>query len=149
MTITFVKKIKQDGSPCRKCAEVQARLEKEGYIDNIDRTVIADERDSTSEGMELAKKFNVSQAPFFIVEEENEEPKIFTIYFKFVNEILSGKTSDEEEAQDILDANQTRPVRPAGKLSRGGFPARRADADIGTDIVPSEFAKPNDQRLVQ
>lgn len=105
MTITFVKKIKEDGSPCRKCAEVQSRLEKEGYIDKIDRTVIADERDTSSEGMELAKKYNVSLAPFFIVEEDNEEPKIYTVYFKFINEVLSGKTSEEDAAKDILDAN--------------------------------------------
>lgn len=105
MKITFVKKIKEDGSPCRKCAEVQTRLEKEGYIDKIDKTVIADERDTTSEGMELAKKYNVNQAPFFIVEKENEEPKVFTVYFKFVNEVLSGKTSEEDAAKDILDAN--------------------------------------------
>ena len=105
MTITFVKKIKEDGSPCRKCAEVQSRLEKEGYINKIDRTVIADERDSSSEGMQLAKRYNVSQAPFFIVEEENVEPKIYTVYFKFVNDVLSGKTSEEDAAKDILDAN--------------------------------------------
>ncbi len=51
MHITFVKKIKADGNPCRKCAEVQSRLEKDGHIDKIDRTVIADERDTDSEGM--------------------------------------------------------------------------------------------------
>ena len=45
MRITFVKKIKADGSPCKKCAEVQSRLENDGLIDKIDRTVIADERD--------------------------------------------------------------------------------------------------------
>ena len=70
MKITFVKKIKADGSPCRKCAEVQTRLEKDGHIEKIDRTVIADERDESSEGMQLAKQFEVERAPFFIVENE-------------------------------------------------------------------------------
>jgi len=105
MNITFVKKIKTDGSPCQKCAEVQSRLEKEGHIDKIDRTVIADERDMNSEGMQLAKQYAVDRAPFFIVENEGQEALIYTVYFKFINEILNGKTSEENAAKDILDSN--------------------------------------------
>ena len=105
MRITFVKKIKADGSPCRKCAEVQARLEKDGYIDEIARTVIADERDTDSEGMQLAKQFDVDRAPFFIVENEGQEPVIYTVYFKLVNEVLRGKTNEQDAAKDIMDAN--------------------------------------------
>ncbi len=105
MNITFVKKIKADGSPCRKCADVQSRLEKEAYIDKIDRIVIADEGDINSDGMQLAKQYAVDRAPFFIVEDEGKEPVVYTVYFKFVNEILNGKTSEEDAAKDILDAN--------------------------------------------
>jgi hypothetical protein len=105
MKITFVKKIKADGSPCRKCAEVQSRLEKEGYIDKIDQTIIADERDNNSEGMQLAQQYTVDRAPFFIVEEDDKEAVIYTVYFKFVNEVLQGKTSEEDAAKDILDSN--------------------------------------------
>ena len=105
MKITFVKKIKIDGSPCRKCAEVQTRLEKDGHIDKIDRTVIADERDNNSEGMQLAKQYGVDRAPFFIVENDVGEALVFTVYFKFVNDILSGKTNEEDAAKDILDSN--------------------------------------------
>ena len=105
MHITFVKKIKVDGSPCRKCAEVQSRLEKDGHIDKIDRTVIADERDDNSEGMQLAKQYTVDRAPFFIVENEGSDPAVYTVYFKFVNEVLNGKTSEQDAAKDILDAN--------------------------------------------
>ena len=105
MHITFVKKIKTDGSPCRKCAEVQARLEKDGYIDKIDRTVIADEGDINSEGMQLAKQHTVDRAPFFIVEDEAGNTTVFTVYFKFVKEVLNGKTSEQDAAKDILDSN--------------------------------------------
>jgi len=105
MPITFVKKIKADGSPCRKCAEVQSRLEKDGHIDKIDRTVIADERDANSEGMQLANQYMVDRAPFFIVENEGSDPVVYTVYFKFVNEVLNGKTSEQDAARDILDAN--------------------------------------------
>jgi protein-disulfide isomerase len=105
MNITFVKKIKADGSPCRKCAEVQSRLEKEAYIDKIDRTVIADERDINSEGMQLARQYSVDRAPFFIVENEGKEPLVYTVYFKFVNDVLNSETSEEDAAKDILDSN--------------------------------------------
>jgi hypothetical protein len=105
MNITFVKKIKADGSPCRKCAEVQTRLEKDGHIDKIDRTVIADERDSNSEGMQLAKQYDVDRAPFFIVEDDDSDPIVYTVYFKFVNEVLSGKTDEKDAAKDLLDSN--------------------------------------------
>lgn len=105
MKITFVKKIKADGSACRKCAEVQQRLENDGYINKIDQTIIADERDTNSKGMLLAKQYNVSQAPFFIIEEEGKETEIYTVYFKFVNDILKGSTSEADAAKDILDAN--------------------------------------------
>ena len=105
MKITFVKKIKIDGSPCRKCAEVQARLEKDGHMDKIDRTIIADERDGNSEGMQLAKQYDVDRAPFFIVDDEDNDPIVYTVYFKFVNEVLSGKTNEKDAAKDILDSN--------------------------------------------
>lgn len=105
MKITFVKKIKADGSPCKKCAEVQARLENEGLIDKIDETVIADERDSNSEGMQLAKQYNVDRAPFFIVEQEGKESIVYTVYFKFVKEVLNQESSEKDAAKDILDAN--------------------------------------------
>ncbi len=105
MKITFVKKIKADGSACRKCAEVQSRLEKDGHIGQIDHTIIADERDINSEGMQLAKQYSINQAPFFIVENDGAEAIIYTVYFKFVNEVLNAVTSEEEAAKDILDAN--------------------------------------------
>ena len=105
MNVIFVKKIKADGSLCRKCTEVQERLEKEGHIDKIDKTVIADERDANSEGMLLARQYNVDRAPFFIVEKEGQEPVIYTVYLKFVKEVLNAETSEQDVAKDILDSN--------------------------------------------
>jgi hypothetical protein len=80
--ITYVKKILADGSPCKKCQEVTERLEQEGLLDLIDHIAIADERNSDSEGIRLAKQYKVERAPFFIVE-ENGEVEVFDIYFKF------------------------------------------------------------------
>ena len=105
MKITFVKKILADGSPCRKCAEVQTRLEKDNYIDRIDRTVIADERNIESEGILLAKKYKVDRAPFFIVEEEGQAARVYTIYFQFVKEVFKEDANEQDAAKDILENN--------------------------------------------
>ena len=86
--ITFVKKIKDNGEPCKKCAEVEQRLQQAGYMSHIDHTVIADERDADSKGMVLAKQYQVDRAPFFIVEVEGEPAVVYTVYFKLVKDIL-------------------------------------------------------------
>ncbi|MGY8814862.1 MAG: hypothetical protein ACKVHQ_09105 [Gammaproteobacteria bacterium] len=105
MKITLVKKILSDGSPCKKCIEVESRLSKSGHLDRIDSVVIADERDLDSEGMLLAKKHNVTLAPFFIVEDFQGNVKIYTVYFKFLKEILDTKSTEAEEIADIMDNN--------------------------------------------
>ena len=101
--ITMVKKIFADGSPCKKCGEVEEKMREAGQLKQIDRIVIADEADSESEGMQLAAVHNVERAPFFIVERDGEEPAIYTVYFKFVKEVLNAKTSEEEEIEEIMN----------------------------------------------
>ena len=105
MHITMVKKIKHDGSPCRKCAEVEQRLQESGLLNRIDQILIADERDPQSEGMLLAKQHQVELAPFFIVEDEDGSVRIYTVYFRFIKEVLNSQTSAQEEAAEILDNN--------------------------------------------
>jgi len=87
--ITFVKKIFVDGSPCKKCGEVMDKMEAADQMRFIDEVVIADEADLESQGMLLAKQYDVSKAPFFIVEDEDDNIEIYTIYFKLVKDVLS------------------------------------------------------------
>ena len=105
MTITFVKKILANGEPCQKCADVQRRLDETGQMAQIDHTIIADERDPASEGMVLATKLSVKRAPFFVVESAGEEPTVYTVYFKFVKEVLNGQVSKAGQAEEILRGN--------------------------------------------
>jgi len=105
MKITLVKKIKLDGSLCKKCEEVQQKLDSTGQIDLIDEVLIADERDPSSAGMELASLYNVERAPFFLVEKEGQAPEIHTVYFKFVKDVLNQKTREEDELKEILNDN--------------------------------------------
>ncbi len=105
MKITLVKKIKADGSPCKKCNDVIQKLEESGNINKIDEILIADERDPASDGMVLANKLSVERAPFFVVEETGKDPVVYTVYFKFVKEVLDQETSDAAAAQEILNDN--------------------------------------------
>ncbi len=105
MHITLVKKILADGSPCRKCQQVESRLVEAGLLDKIDSIVIADERDTDSAGMLLATKHQVKQAPFFIVRDEQGNETIHTVYFRFIKEVFNRNASESEAAADILDSS--------------------------------------------
>lgn len=115
--ITFVKKILSDGNPCAKCADVEARLVDGGYLARIDETLIADERDNESPGMVLAHRLEVERAPFFVVrtpredstdtgtEDGSDEETVYTVFFKFLREVLEAPTSKSAEAAEILRDN--------------------------------------------
>lgn len=102
MKITLVRKIKADGTDCQKCQDVIDQMAKHDQLKYLDRIVDADERDETSEGFMLATKHNVSRAPFFLVEYDDGSHKIYTVYLKFVKEVLEQKTDKNAELQDTL-----------------------------------------------
>ncbi len=104
MHITLVKKILASGEPCRKCRDVEARLRRSGGWERIDKVVIADERDPQSPGMRLAEDLDVDQAPFFIVA-ENGQRRVYTVYYKFVKEVLHGSVNPQQAAAEILANN--------------------------------------------
>ncbi|RDH44140.1 hypothetical protein [Zooshikella ganghwensis] len=95
--ITMVKKILADGSACRKCNDVQQRLEASGFIDLIDEVIEAHEVDLFSPGMIKAAELGVTQAPFFIVEDPSYGTRIYTVYFKLVQEVLKPHHQQLEE----------------------------------------------------
>ncbi|MBC6904894.1 hypothetical protein DWB84_05385 [Saccharophagus sp. K07] len=105
MKITFVKKILSDGSPCKKCADVIEKLESSGQMARIDEVLVADERDPQSPGMAIAKKFNVDRAPFFVVDTGKGEPQVYTVYLKFVKEVLEQQTNEKDELKEIMQNN--------------------------------------------
>lgn len=105
MHITMVKKINKDGKPCRKCADVLNRLQQSNQIDKISRIVIADESDADSEGMVLAKKYSIDTAPFFIVKDDQQRTRIYTIYSLFVKEVFAGQVSGREKVKEIMEQN--------------------------------------------
>jgi hypothetical protein len=105
MHITMVKKILRDGSPCRKCREVEERLLQAKQMSRIDTVLVADERDPASDGMLLAASLGVSQAPFFVVEHDDGRREVYTIYLKFAREVLNLPVAEQDELKEILRDN--------------------------------------------
>lgn len=103
MKITLVKKILSNGQPCPKCVDVEEKLKSSGQMERIDEVLVADERDEASPGMQLAAELNVSRAPFFVVERDDGSREVYTVYLKFVKEVLGQNHSAADEAREILD----------------------------------------------
>lgn len=97
MKITLVKKLKADGTLCRKCEEVDALIDKHGHRQRIDEVLMADELNPLSPGMLLAARLGVERAPFFVVQWENGQEDVYTVYLKFAREVLN--LSDAELKQ--------------------------------------------------
>lgn len=93
MHITFVKKILANGKPCQKCQDVEQRLIASDHMQQIDEILIADERDNESAGMKLAVEVNATRAPFFVVDTDDGERQVYTVYFKFAKEVLGSPPS--------------------------------------------------------
>ena len=68
--------------------EVEQRLRDAGLLSRINQIIIADEADLESEGMRLAREHKVETAPFFIVETDAGETVVYTIFIKFLKEVL-------------------------------------------------------------
>ncbi len=73
-------------------------------MDRIDRILIAEERDSASPGLLLAQELLVDRAPFFVVENDGVRT-VYTVYFKFLKEVLEVEVTGTEAAQEILTNN--------------------------------------------
>jgi len=102
--VTFVKKIYKDGSTCQKCDFVWKQIEKDGLVDKINKITVADERDPQSEGIVLARKHNVSRAPFFVVTEDAtpDEEKVYDVYFKLKKDVFAQETGEKEKNEEII-----------------------------------------------
>ncbi len=106
MKILMIQKIDQAGKPCRKCAEILRRIERDGYRDRIHGIITADERDPEGEGMRLARRHGVFVAPFFIVQPAADAASIvYTSYLKLARELFRAQVGIEEESRELLDRN--------------------------------------------
>lgn len=105
--ITMVKKLSRDGQPCAKCRDIEARMRREGLFDQIDRVVIAQEGDLSSEGMRLSEIYKVDRAPFFLVADASGEVQVYTVYFKLLRDVLKPVKNQKPALSDLLTATPT------------------------------------------
>lgn len=88
--ITMVKKRLASGEPCAKCAQAEELLKRRELWPHIDEVVWADENDPESAGMQLAERYQVSLAPFFLVTEDGAaEPRVITSALELIKTVLT------------------------------------------------------------
>ena len=101
--ITMVKKRFADGSTCGKCEQAQELLQRRGVWDRIDEVVWADEADASSRGMLLAKRFDVSLAPFFLVGDPDGDATVYTSALKLFKAELKQQPAAAPSAAAVAD----------------------------------------------
>ena len=87
MRITMVKKILEGGVPCRKCVQAEEMLKRRNLWERIDQVLVADEDDADSDGFRAAQRYKVDTAPFFVVE-EGEEERVYTSPLDLIRKVL-------------------------------------------------------------
>jgi hypothetical protein len=100
MHVTMVKKAMQDGSDCRKCAEITEHLKARGLWERIDEVIWAREGDPQSPGMVLGTRLGVERAPFFVVRDEHGE-NVYTSVLQLIRERFGQTVTTQEQARDV------------------------------------------------
>ena len=96
----MVKKRLADGRECRKCAQATEQLQSRGLWERIDEVIEAREDDPSSAGSQLATRFGVDTAPFFIVR-DNAGEHVYTSVMRLIQDRLGRAVSDGERARAI------------------------------------------------
>jgi phosphoadenosine phosphosulfate reductase len=106
--VTMVKKLLRSGEPCAKCAQAEELLKARGLWSQIDEVVWANENDSDSPGVQLAKKHGVDLAPFFIVEQPGQPDRVYARTLELVRALAAPAAAPDAPAAPALE-----PPRPA------------------------------------
>jgi len=120
----MVKKKLASGEPCRKCVQAEDMLRRRELWDTVDEVVVADETDPNSAGMQLAKKFAMETAPFFVVYSGSEE-RVFDSAIRVSKEVLLDKKarSPSQSSQPVASPSsavldQTAVLDPSAVLDQ-------------------------------
>jgi len=91
MHVTMVKKRLASGEACKKCVEAEDLLKSRGVWGRIDQVVWAIENEPESEGMQLARRYGVEAAPFFLVDDGGGDAVPYSSVLRFMREKLDAK----------------------------------------------------------
>jgi len=84
--LIMVKKRLANGEPCGKCADAERTLRDRGLWSRIDEVIWAEELDAESPGMQLARKHQVTLAPFYVRTVDGHE-RVYTSTLKLVQDL--------------------------------------------------------------
>jgi phosphoadenosine phosphosulfate reductase len=145
--LTMVKKRLANGEPCGKCIQAEGLLKDRGLWGMVDEVVWADELDPESPGMLLAKKHQVSLAPFFILASAGEE-RVYSSTLKLVQELTrpaAQATAPGLDAQAVSEAARTLAQRAPEEILSWGLARFGANAAIAfsgaEDVVLIDMAR--------
>jgi thioredoxin-dependent adenylylsulfate APS reductase len=100
----MVKKRLLSGEPCRKCIQTEEMLRQRGLWDRIDEVVWAQEGDPQSPGMQLAERFGVDTAPFFLVADDGGQVSAIRSALQLIREHLQPARPEGDGRARELDA---------------------------------------------
>uniref|UniRef100_A0A7S3PF43 Phosphoadenosine phosphosulphate reductase domain-containing protein n=1 Tax=Aplanochytrium stocchinoi TaxID=215587 RepID=A0A7S3PF43_9STRA len=118
--VIMIKKVMEDGSYCRKCNDVQGKIESDGIADWIGYTGYADVTDAQSEGARLAKHFGIGTAPFFLVrsleeQKKGEEWKVVRSYLQLRKMLEKAEATVEESRDNVGESKDSEEMLKAQK----------------------------------
>ena len=95
-TVVMVKKRMDDGNDCKRCVEIQQRLDSDGVV-SVEKTLYAEEGVEDSDGVQLSKEYGMRTAPFFLVKQPNSENfEAVESYFRLKKMIKSFENNKSE-----------------------------------------------------
>ncbi len=141
MRVTMVKKRLASGETCRKCAQAEDVLKSRGLWPRIDEVVWADETQPSSAGMQLAARFGVQAAPFFIVHEDDGKTTVYESVLKLMNERLNAAPPAAPPLSAVTDGDVEVAARelagePPSRILRWGL--ERFGASLGIAFSGAE-----------
>jgi len=134
MYVTMVKKRLLSGAACKKCVEAEELLRNRGLWGSIDRVVWAVEGEPASEGMQLAQRYGVATAPFFIVadgqgtgldqgdDQAQAKVQIVESTLKLMRSLSAGATSNVAIGPARVSASEASPVPQSIAASQTSVP---------------------------
>ncbi len=143
MHVTMVKKRLISGEDCKKCQDAEALLQSRGLWSRIDEVAWAIEGHPESPGVKLAAQYQIDLAPFFVVQDDNGQTRVYTSTLQFIKEALGGGN-----AAPALATKATAPVLPsAEEIARLAPEFDNAPPEAHDPLAARALRRRSDDRL--
>lgn len=107
MHITMVKKRLSNGQDCDKCARAEEILREKSLWERVKDVVWAVEGDPNSHGMIMASRFGVDAAPFFVIDNGQGRPQVYTSVLKLIKDLAEPVPPQAPAESAVLDTGMS------------------------------------------